>query len=304
MIIRPKLHWLRMLFVWRGSVVSRILPQLIILVTTSAIVVAVNAFWPALLHDLTPVPFTLLGIALAIFLSFRNSVSYDRFWEGRRLWGSMLNDTRSLVRLYLSALDTDKTAKQQFVYTLIAFVHAVNAQLRMRALTEHAQALIRPQIKSTILQARFKPVMILSDAALQLAELRKQGLVCSILFTAFDRQLSLLNEDLGGCERLASTPVPFAYSVILHRTVYLYSFLLPFGLVNTVGLMTPLIVAFVSYTFLAIEALAEELQEPFGMEPNDLPLDAMTITIEATLREMLGEPAYPQPPEPVNCVLT
>lgn len=304
MIIRPKLHWLRMLFVWRGSVVSRILPQLIVLVALSVIVVAIDTCWPMLLHDLTPVPFTLLGIALAIFLSFRNSVSYDRFWEGRRLWGSMLNDTRSLVRLYLSAIETDKTTKQQFVYTLIAFVHAVNAQLRAKELSGQVQTLLRLQAQSAVSQARFKPVMILSDAALQLAELRKQGLLCPILFTHFDRQLSLLNEDLGGCERLASTPVPFAYSVILHRTVYLYSFLLPFGLVNTVGLMTPLIVAFVSYTFLAIEALAEELQEPFGLEPNDLALDAMTITIEATLREMLGEPAYPPPPEPINCVLT
>lgn len=303
MIIRPKLHWLRMLFVWRGSVVSRILPQLIVLVALSVIVVAIDTCWSMLLHDLTPVPFTLLGIALAIFLSFRNSVSYDRFWEGRRLWGSMLNDTRSLVRLYLSAIETDKTTKQQFVYTLIAFVHAVNAQLRAKELPGQVQTLLRLQAQSAVSQARFKPVMILSDAALQLAELRKQGLLCPILFTHFDRQLSLLNEDLGGCERLASTPVPFAYSVILHRTVYLYSFLLPFGLVNTVDLMTPLIVAFVSYTFLAIEALAEELQEPFGLEPNDLALEAMTITIEATLREMLGEPAYPPPPEPVNCVL-
>ena len=304
MIIRPKLHWLRMLFVWRGSVVRRILPQLIVLVAMSVAVVVVDTLWPTLLHDLTPVPFTLLGIALAIFLSFRNSVSYDRFWEGRRLWGSMLNDTRSLARLYLSALDTDDNAKRGFVYTLIAFVHAVNAQLRAKPLPEQVLALIRPEAQSAVAKARFKPVIILSDAAMQLGELRKQGAICPILFSTFDRQLSLLNEDLGGCERLASTPVPFAYSVILHRTVYMYSFLLPFGLVNTVGLMTPLIVAFVSYTFLAIEALAEELQEPFGLEPNDLALDAMTVTIEATLREMLGEQAYPPPPEPVNCVLT
>jgi putative membrane protein len=303
MIIRPKLNWLRMLFVWRGSVVIRILPQLTILVVSSGLVVALSHFFPDTLHDLTPVPFTLLGIALAIFLSFRNSVSYDRFWEGRKLWGSILNDTRALARQHRMLTDADIDSRRQFVYTLIAFVQATKAQLREATLSTEVVTLIRKPAQRLIEQARFKPVLILADAAEQLRELRQAGKVCPISLVALDKQLSLLNEDLGGCERLASTPVPFAYSVILHRTVYLYSFLLPFGLVNTLGLMTPLIVAFVSYTFLSIEALAEELQEPFGLEPNDLALDAMSSTIEATLREMLGETDLPQVPEPVNCVL-
>ncbi len=304
MVIRPKLNWLRMLFVWRGSVVRRILPQLMILVMSSGVVVSIHSLYPGLLHDLTPIPFTLLGIALAIFLSFRNSVSYDRFWEGRRLWGSMLNDTRSLARQLISMTDADASARQRFVYSLIAFVYAVKAQLRDTELSKETLSLLRPPVQSRVKDARFKPVLILTDAAEQLKQLRQANALCPISFMALDRQLSLLNEDLGGCERLASTPVPFAYSVILHRTVYLYSFLLPFGLVSSVGMMTPLIVAFVSYTFLAIEALAEELQEPFGLEPNDLPLDAMSATIEATLREMLGEDAYPPVPVPVDCVLT
>jgi putative membrane protein len=109
---------------------------------------------------------------------------------------------------------------------------------------------------------------------------------------------------LGGCERIASTPIPFAYSVIIHRTIYLYSFLLPFGLIDTVRLMTPVMVAFISYTFFALEALAEEIQEPFGLEPNDLPLDAMSVMIEVTLREMIGETDLPEIPVAVDHVLT
>lgn len=304
MIIRPKLHWFRMLFAWRGSVLRRIFVQLTLLITCATLVVVIDSYFPKLLADLTPVPFTLLGIALAIFLSFRNSVSYDRFWEGRKLWGSMLNDTRTLVRQHLSTVDTDQQTRQQFVYTLIAFVYAVKAQLRETDAEPLIKGLIRPEVSERIKKARFKPVIILSDAAEQLGTLRKEGTLSPILFIALDRQLSMLNEDLGGCERIASTPVPFAYSVLLHRTVYLYSFLLPLGLVSTVGAMTPLIVAVVSYTFLAIDALAEELQEPFGLEPNDLALDAMAVVIETTLREMLGEEALPAQPEPFNCVLT
>ncbi|MHB9050821.1 MAG: bestrophin family protein, partial [Thiomonas delicata] len=102
----------------------------------------------------------------------------------------------------------------------------------------------------------------------------------------------------------ANTPIPYTYSVIVHRTVYLYCFLLPFGLVGSIGLMTPLIVTFVAYTFLALDALNEELEEPFGTLPNDLPLDHLTLGIEITLREMLGETDLPQPTTPRHYVLT
>ncbi|WP_062063522.1 bestrophin family protein [Cellvibrio sp. OA-2007] len=304
MIIRPKLHWFRMLFVWRGSLLSRILPRLFTLVVLATIVVFVRQDYPHLLPDLTPIPFTLLGIALAIFLSFRNSVSYDRFWEARKLWGGVLNETRALTREQLTAADASDEQNRQFVYTLIAFVHALRAQLRETDATPALQKLLRPEVQETVIQGRFKPELVILDAAQQLRTMRKQEQLCPILFARMDQHLSQLSACLGGCERIASTPVPFGYSVILHRTVYSYCFLLPLGLAATLGFMTPVIIAFVAYTFLALEALAEELQDPFGTEPNDLALDAMTHTIESSLREMLGEPIDPPPAVPDNCVVT
>lgn len=304
MIVRPKLHWFRMLFVWRGSVLTRILPQLFAIIGLAVVVVLLHQFCPGLLPDLTPLPFTLLGIALAIFLSFRNSVSYDRFWEARKLWGAALNDARSLARQQLSAADASPEQNRQFVYSLIAFIHALRAQLRQTNITPELQQLLRPEAIESIVNARFKPAMVIRDLGLQLRAMRQQKQLDPILFAAMDQQLSQLNSCLGGCERIASTPVPFAYSVILHRTVYFYSFLLPLGLVATLGVMTPLIVAFVAYTFLALEALAEELQDPFGDEPYDLALDAMTEMIESALREILGEKVNPPPPVPENCIVT
>lgn len=304
MIIRPKLHWFRMLFVWRGSLLTRILPQLFTLIAFASLVVFVRGYCPGLLPDLTPIPFTLLGIALAIFLSFRNSVSYDRFWEARKLWGAVLNETRALTRQQLTAADASDAQNRQFVYSLIAFVHALRAQLRQTDATPALQKLLRPEAVATVLKGRFKPELVILDVAQQLRTMRKQEQLCPILFARMDQHLSQLSACLGGCERLASTPVPFAYSVILHRTVYSYSFLLPLGLAATLGFLTPLIVAFVAYTFLALEALAEELQDPFGTEPNDLPLDAMTNMIESALREMLGEAISPPPPVPDNCIVT
>jgi putative membrane protein len=141
--------------------------------------------------------------------------------------------------------------------------------------------------------ARYKPAMLLLMAGEWLRDRRHAGQLSPALNQAMEGPLGRLTEALGGCERIASTPIPFTYAVIIHRTIYLYCVLLPFGLVDAIGPMTPVIVAFIAYTFFALEALGAEIEEPFGTEPNDLALDAMSAMIEATLREMIGEP---QPP--------
>ena len=106
------------------------------------------------------------------------------------------------------------------------------------------------------------------------------------------------------CERIRNTPVPFSYTLLLHRTAYLYCFLLPFGLVDTTGFMTPFVVAIVAYTFFGLDALGDEIEEPFGLESNDLPLDTLCRAIEINLRESLGETDLPPPLLPVDYLLT
>lgn len=304
MIVRNRPHWFLLLFVWKGSILGRILPQLLLTTGFAVLVALAHHFTPAWTLSLTPVPFTLLGIALAIFLGFRNSVSYDRYWEARKLWGGVLNDTRTLTRQISSFSDADAETRNKFVYGLIAFVYALRDQLRGNSSETSLNQWLPTEWARTIQKVRFKPAVILMILAESLRQLHSEGRIQSVLFAGMDRNLSQLNEALGGCERIASTPIPFAYSVIIHRTIYLYSFLLPFGLIDTVGLMTPLMVTFISYTFFALEALAEEIQEPFGLEPNDLPLDAMSVMIEVTLRELIGETDLPEIPAAVDHVLT
>lgn len=303
MIVRPPLHWFRMLFVWQGSVLHRILPQLALFFILSLIIVVIKNQFPDFLPDLTSIPFTLLGIALAVFLSFRNEVCYERFWEARNLWGSLLNDARSITRQITSLSQADKTQQQQFTYTVIAYIHALRLQLREENDDEKLKNLLSTDVFNRVAEARFKPALILQDLGQQLRQLKEEGQIEPILCHSIDQTLSRLTEVLGGCERIASTPVPFTYSVILHRTVYFYCFLLPLGLAGTLGNMMPLLVVFIAYTFLSLKALADELQDPFGNEPNDLALNAMSDNIEATLREMLGEKNITPATEPVNFFL-
>lgn len=299
MIVRPRLHWLRMLFVWRGSVIHRILPQIALTTGFAALMTAIEGELFGVSIHLTVSPFTLLGIALAVFLGFRNNVSYDRWWEARKLWGALLNDARSLTRQTLGFANADPDTKQRFVYSIIAMIYAVKHQLRGTDARADLSRFVPGAWMARVMAARFKPAVIQCLLVETLRELKVE----SPLQLAFDRTLTHLNDSFGGCERIAATPIPFAYSVLLHRTAYLYCFLLPFGLVDTVGFFTPVIVAFVSYTFFALEALAEEIQEPFGTEANDLALDAMSTMIEITVREMLGESDLPTPIQADNYFL-
>jgi putative membrane protein len=118
--------------------------------------------------------------------------------------------------------------------------------------------------------------------------------VSDILFQSVDQNINQLSSVLAGCERISNTPIPFAYSLIVHRTVYLFCSLLPFALVPDLHYMTPLVSVFISYTFISLDALAEELEDPFGTAPNDLPLNAMCNVIEINLREMNDETNLPQ----------
>ncbi len=280
-----------MLFVWKGSVLPAILPRLGLLLLISVAVVFVQGRLFEYKIPLNPAAFTLLGVALAIFLGFRNNASYERFWEGRKLWGALLIDTRSLTRqaLTMTGLPADSPEVLSFVRLLIAFTYALKHQLRRTDPTEDFQRLLPQELVLRLAKARFKPILLLREMGQWVQAGKEAGRIDSITQAAIDHNLNQLSNIVGGCERIASTPIPYTYSVLLHRTVYLYCFLLPFGLVDSIGWMTPLMVVFVGYTFMALESIVTEIEEPFGTEPNDLALNTISQTIEASLLEMAGQ---------------
>ena len=303
MIIRPRPHWLAILFARRGSVLPSILPQLGLVTALAVAITASHGVVFGWKTPLTPMPFTLVGIALAIFLGFRNSASYDRYWEARKFWGQGLNECRTLTRQALSLLDSQVDVRP-FVYGQIAFIHALRGYLRRVPVERELAALLPAELLARMREAHYPPTLILVWLGQWLHEQRRAGHLQAVLAAKMEDALSGLNQVQGGCERIVSSPIPFAYTVILYRTVGVYCLLLPFGLVDTLGWMTPLVTAFVSYTFFAQETLLSEIEEPFGNAENDLPLDALSITIERTLREMLGEATLPDMPAAKDFVLT
>jgi putative membrane protein len=292
MIIRDRENWFRLLFAWRGSVLSQVMLRLAVLFLLSVFVVYNHGEFFHYKIPLNAGPFTLIGVALAIFLGFYNNASYDRFWEGRKLWGALLNTTRSLARQAITMSGYGEKDKEiaSFIHLLIALVYALNHQLRQTDATADLERNLPKSFVQELQKVKFKPVIILKEMGNWLMKAKAEGRVDAITITAFDHNFNAISDIIGGCERIISTPIPFTYRVLLHRTVYFYCFMLPFGLVDSIGWMTPIMVAFISYTFIALDAIVAEIEQPFGTKPNDLALNTMSRMIETTLLEMAGEP--------------
>ncbi|WP_316820803.1 bestrophin family protein [Pedobacter gandavensis] len=292
MIIRKNDHWFKMLFIWKGSVLPQLLPRLLLLFLISVGVVYLKGRLFEFKIPLNPAPFTLFGIALALFLGFRNNASYDRFWEARKIWGALLNDTRSLARQALTMTGYPSESKEvnTFIHYLIAFTYALKHQLRGTDASADLDQRLDPDLNKRLKPAMYKPILLMKEMGLWVQKAKEEGKIDTIIQSSFDQNLDKLSDIVGGCERIASTPIPYTYRILLHRTVYIYCFLLPFGFVDSLSWFTPFIVSFIAYTFVALEAIADEIEEPFGTEPNDLALNAMTTMIETTLLEMAGKP--------------
>ncbi|ACC71359.1 bestrophin family ion channel [Paraburkholderia phymatum] len=292
MIIRPQLHWFRMLLAWRGSVLPELLPRLCLILLISLVALGVHDHILKITVNVSTTPFSLIGIALAIFLGFRNSASYDRYWEARKLWGRLLNETRSLTRQVLT-MPTGQIAAddtQAFVHALGAFAHALRHQLRGTDPSHDLSTRLDPAVFERVMASRYRPATIMLWLAEWVQRHARDGKLDAWSMQAIDRNLNGMSDVLGGCERILSTPLPFAYSVMIHRTVYFFCAALPFGLVESVGAFAPLFSVFVAYTFMALDAIASQIEEPFGTDDNDLALDALSGFIEDAARDLLAQP--------------
>ncbi|MEO8118232.1 MAG: bestrophin family protein, partial [Rhodoferax sp.] len=192
----------------------------------------------------------------------------------------------------------------RMIYRAIAFAHALRQQLRNSNTSAELKGLLLESEWQQMEKSSNKPDFLMLKMGQDLGLCLKEGRIDSCLAASIDATLSSMTGAAGGCERIKSTPVPFSYTLLLHRTAYLYCFLLPFGLVDSIGFMTPFVVAIVAYTFFGLDALGDEIEEPFGTDSNDLPLDAICRTIEINLRESLGGEHVPPPLVPINYCLT
>ena len=187
-------------------------------------------------------------------------------------------------------------ARREMTYRCIAYVHAFRMHLRDQWQPEELAELLPAEELEALASEHNRPIAMLLRMGERTRALWAAGWVNAYHMGQIEQTLGKLTDIQGACERIKSTPIPFSYTVLIHRLVGFYCFALPFGIVDTVRLMTPVVVALISFAFFGLDAIGDEIEQPFGVEDNDLPLSALSRMIEVNLRQTLREPHESLPP--------
>jgi len=297
MIVRPKPNLLGILFSLKGSIAKRIALRSLLVTLLASVIVLVETLHPAYFSKVNATPFTLLGLSLSIFMSFRNNACYDRWWEGRKQLGQMIIEVRSLIRE--TQVLSDPLERASLLRGLCGFAHGLIARLRLE---DEAQAL-KPWIEVDSGHPNL-PDQVLQQLGARFSGQAERGVLSEWRYTQLETRLVGLSQVQAACERIKSTPLPFPYTLLLHRTIYLFCILLPFAMAEPLGWLTPVFTAIVSYTFFGLDEIGDDLEDPFGFDENDLPCNAIVRTLEREILAALGETLLPPTLEPVEYVLT
>ena len=294
-----------MLFVLQGSYFKRLIVPQVLLFIFSFFIYFYQTHIATEPVPLNPSVFAILGISLAIFHGFCNNAAYDRFWEGRKLWGTLVWLSRNIARQVMTLPNVSMAEKQAFIRHQIAFVHSLRQQLRSEDNTANLQRLLTVEEQQAVVGQNFIALRLTQIMGQMLANWQAEQKIDVWQWQSLDNTLGEIAHIQAGCERINNTPIPYAYFVLLHRTVYLYCFMLPFGLGNTIGWVTPFVVSFVGYTFMALNEIVDEISEPFGTGENELPLGMMCDTIETQLAMLSHQQFAPEqkPRVPANVVI-
>ncbi|MCU0418508.1 MAG: hypothetical protein MUC38_02525 [Cyclobacteriaceae bacterium] len=235
--------------------------------------------------------FSLLGIVLSILLVFRTNTAYDRWWEGRKLWGELVNQTRSLAVQLHAALPADDRASRAYLARHIGnFCVALRDHLRQGVKLEEL-ALTEEETRD-LSEKQHKPNHISGWLYAKVHTVYKGGALTDADLINLKPQHEALLNVLGACERIKKTPIPFSYSVYIKVFISLYGIMLPFGLFLDFGFYAIPLTMFIFFAMLGLELMAQEIEEPFGLDCNDLPTGDIAQTISRNVAEILtGQPA-------------
>lgn len=303
---------------WRRVAHAHALPLSLVFGIAVLVTIAYTEFDLEQLSITTP-PLTIVGVTLGILLGFRSNEAYNRYWEARTLWGGLVNHSRTYTRLILTLIppcytdganEAEHAVKaehavfhREMIYRQIAFVHALRCHLRRVPVFDDITDLLPPPELAQLKNERNVPAAILHRAGERLRDAWRRGWLQDFHVMSINDTLTELTNVQGGCERIKNTPIPRGYTFLTHKIVIGYCCALPFGLVETLGTITPLVVLLVAFTFLILDRFGRIIEDPFCTDHNSLPLNSLARTIEINLRQRLGESDLPDDLQPTDGVL-
>ncbi|KGO91976.1 bestrophin family protein [Flavobacterium subsaxonicum] len=225
---------------------------------------------------------TMLGFVISLLLVFRTNTAYDRWWEGRRMWGALVNNSRNLA-IKLAVMLKDKEDKDLFKRLIPAYASILNLHLKNADISHEL-------FDDATLSAghyNHKPNQVAKAMMAKVNELYTQGKLTGDQLIILNAEVLSFTDICGACERIKNTPIPYSYSAFIKKFIFFYVMTLPFGYVFQLGYYVVPVVVFIFYVLASLELIAEEIEDPFGTDANDLPLDKISENIKRNVEELL-----------------
>jgi ion channel-forming bestrophin family protein len=287
----PK-DWITFIFrAHKTDTVRRLAPMILVIATYAALIAFLEInIWQ--LSDKSyvkniPIMHTLLSFVISMLLVFRTNSAYDRWWEGRKLWGSLVNNSRNLaikLATYLPASDAEN--RSYFKKLIPAYAHALQNHLSAES-TRTALFDANDNLHNSITTTKHVPNQIALLIFKRVHQLLLAGKITPEQTLILNNELSAFTEVCGACERIKNTPIPYSYSAFIKKFIFFYIMSLPFGFVFSLGYYVIPVVCFIFYVLASIELIAEEIEDPFGGDANDLPMAKIAANIQKTVTEIL-----------------
>ncbi|MBC8166977.1 MAG: hypothetical protein H7Y20_14050, partial [Bryobacteraceae bacterium] len=252
-------------------------------------------FWDAHVLGLPSLPLSMVGSALSIFLAFRTKSAYDRWWEARTLWGGLVNSSRTLARQALTLIrsgdvsDEIRPLQRKLIELQISYVHALRCHLRNQSPYPELRNSLDSGTIAALRHHDNVPAALLVQMGLVLRDGFERGWLDSYRWAELDKTLTALTDIQGGCERIKNTPLPKQYDFFPRVLVTFFCVLMPFGLVEGLGLLTPIASTSLSFIFVTLDRIGRDIETPFENSVHDTPMTKLSRTIEINLRQLMGE---------------
>jgi putative membrane protein len=271
----------------RGSVTPRVAPRVLVFAAFAGAVCWIEHCTGWQMH-LAIAPYEVAGAVLGVLLVMRTNAGYDRWWEARKLWGGIVNQTRNFSIMVIEYGPDDVEWRRRIVHLAALFPHAVRCGLLGQRQLADAFRLVGPAVSSRIEASGHMAICVSQLLAAELRQAADSGQLDRFAFAQADRERALLIDHLGACERILKTPLPTVYAIKTRRFIFLFLATLPFALLDRAGHTTPFVVALVAYSLLALDQIGVELEDPFSVgQLSRLPLDDICQTIEGNAIDSL-----------------
>ncbi|MFA5984081.1 MAG: bestrophin family ion channel [Methylococcaceae bacterium] len=288
--------FLRGALMWRGSVTPRIFVSLLLMTCYSLLIVALDQYWRPLPH-LAVTPFEYTGVVLGLVLVFRTNTGHERWWEARKLWGGIVNQSRNIVIESLSYVDVLNMGSQpclwrkDMVKWTIAFSFATRESLRNTKNLDDLTDVLSQQELEALKAAGHMPLFVAGKIAALLQQARRCQYIDGFVFEKIEGQRILMIDHIGGCERILKTPMPLVYAIKARRFILIFLLLLPFSLIENLGFSAVFIYLLVAYPLLSLDRIGIELQNPFDTKNlSHLPLHSICESIKLHCLALLAQP--------------